>query len=186
MPATASIRALNSEESDDTRGDYFTASNTWALAALLMDPADSAGTSSCAVPRRAVRAPRCGWVFRSGDTAGPIVGRRRSVDRAADHRWLIARVASGLPEAAADHARQCVAGCELVRPAYADERPGGRATPRDRRCRDQPGSAGPARPHRSALGLSGDPLHCLVEVPVGSEQVGPEMPDDGVLRRSRN
>ena len=38
----------------------------------------------------------------------------------------------------------------------------------------------------SAVGLSGDPLDSLVEVPVGPEQVGPEMPHDGVLRRRRN
>jgi len=36
-----------------------------------------------------------------------------------------------------------------------------------------------------AVGLSGDPPDCLVEVPVGSKQVGPEMPDNGVLRRCR-
>ena len=37
-----------------------------------------------------------------------------------------------------------------------------------------------------AVGLSGDPPDCLVEVPIGSKQVGPEMPDNGVLRRCRN
>ena len=37
-----------------------------------------------------------------------------------------------------------------------------------------------------AVGLSGDPPDSLVEVPVGSQQVRPEMPDDCVLRRRRN
>jgi hypothetical protein len=36
------------------------------------------------------------------------------------------------------------------------------------------------------VGVRGDPPDCLVEVPVGSEQVGPEMPYNGVLRRCRN
>ena len=37
-----------------------------------------------------------------------------------------------------------------------------------------------------AIGLSGDPPDSLVGVPVRSEQVGPEMPYDGVLGRGRN
>jgi hypothetical protein len=36
-----------------------------------------------------------------------------------------------------------------------------------------------------AVRLSGDSPHSLVGVPVRSEQVGPEMPDDGVLGRCR-
>src|SRR4029453_4569869 len=34
-----------------------------------------------------------------------------------------------------------------------------------------------------AMGLSRDPRHCLVGVPIRSEQVGPEMPYDGGLSR---
>jgi hypothetical protein len=37
-----------------------------------------------------------------------------------------------------------------------------------------------------AVGLSGDPPDCLLEVPAGPEEVGPEMPDNSVLRRCRN
>jgi len=36
-----------------------------------------------------------------------------------------------------------------------------------------------------AIGMSGDPPHSLLRVPVTSKQVGPEMPDDGVLGRGR-
>ena len=67
-------------------------------------------TNSCAVPGRYGLAHQCGWGCHSGDTAGSIDRRHRSVDRVADRLWLIVQAATGLPAIVAGHARRCAAG----------------------------------------------------------------------------
>src|SRR5215208_4884187 len=104
-----------------------------------MNPAGNWGTSSCAVLPPQVRVRKIGSVCRSAGKAAPLARRHRRLDRAADHRWLTAPLASGLPELAADRVQSSAAGFSPCRLAYADERLAEIAALHDRRFPAQRG-----------------------------------------------